>query len=85
MESYYNPYRILLSLYQEENETQKSIDLLEKLQALYPNQQGITQEIQILKEQMKAAASPGAAMNMRKSKSPAVHPMKPKEIKPKMK
>ena len=85
VESYYNPYRILLSLYQEENQTQKSIDLLEKLQALYPNQQGIGQEIQMLKEQMKAAASSDTAMKMGSQGNAIKRQLKPNQIKPKMK
>ncbi len=85
VESYYNPYRILLSLYQEENQTQKSIDLLEKLQALYPNQQGIGQEIQMLKEQMKAAASSDTAMKMGSQGNAIKRQIKPNQIKPKMK
>ena len=61
VQSYYNPYRILMDLYSEENEYQKSIDLLESLQALYPNERSITTQIQRLKEQMKMQANPDTA------------------------
>ncbi|OYV87876.1 MAG: hypothetical protein B7Z63_01730, partial [Ignavibacteriae bacterium 37-53-5] len=61
VQSYYNPYRILMDLYSEENEYQKSIDLLESLQALYPNERSITTQIERLKEQMKMRANPDTA------------------------
>ncbi len=78
VQSYYNPYRILLDLYREENDYQKAIDLLEKLQALYPNETSISQQIGLLKERMKMQAAPTDT---------ALKPgaIKPKTVKPMMK
>ncbi len=62
VQTYYNPYRILLNLYQEENDYPKAINLLEGLQAMYPNERSISQQISILREEMKMQASPDTAM-----------------------
>lgn len=45
VQSYYNPYRILLDIYDMDKDYQKSIELLEKLQAMFPNDKGISQRI----------------------------------------
>ncbi len=88
VQSYYNPYRILLGLYQEENAYQKSIDLLKRLQAMFPEQKGITEEIQMLEAQKKAhsagidTANKGGVMKLE-----SIKPYRPKAkvVKPKMK
>jgi hypothetical protein len=46
MNSYYNPFRALLDLYDWEKEYQKALDLLKKLSAMYPNDPNLKQKIQ---------------------------------------
>jgi tetratricopeptide (TPR) repeat protein len=57
LQSYYNPYRVLLDVYETKGEYQKAIDLLKGLQAQFPNDPGLTQRIEMLKQQ--AAAQQG--------------------------
>jgi hypothetical protein len=45
MNSYYNPYRVLLEIYETRKEYSKSLDLLKGLSALYPNDPGLKQRI----------------------------------------
>ena len=85
--SYYNPYRILLGLYQEENAYEKSISLLEKLQALFPDQKGITDQINMLREEMKMQATSDTANRKVSTKPEAIKPHHTgtKAIRPKIK
>ncbi|MCL5268761.1 MAG: DUF2723 domain-containing protein [Bacteroidetes bacterium] len=53
VQSYYNPYSILLSLYAQESNYEKSIVLLQKLQAMFPNERGIAVRIAQLQAMMK--------------------------------
>lgn len=80
--SYYNPYRILLGLYQEEDAYQKSIDLLQKLQAMFPNQKGISQEIQVLEEEKKMHSAGADTAKKKGTMTPGA--IKPYHIKPKV-
>ncbi len=73
--SYYNPYRILLELYSEEKDYGKSINLLEQLQALYPNEKSISQQIEMLKEEQRLSTGVDTA-GAQKGVSPEA--MKPK-------
>ncbi len=75
VQSYYNPYRILLDLYRTEGDYSKSIDLLEQLQARFPNERGIAQEIQILKQEQQMAAAPDTGA---KGKALVPQALKPK-------
>ncbi|MEK9135826.1 MAG: hypothetical protein AAB393_01780, partial [Bacteroidota bacterium] len=45
MNSYYNPYRVLLEIYDIKKEYGKSLDLLRGLSAMYPNDPGLKQRI----------------------------------------
>ena len=54
--TYLNPFRALLELYDMTKEYDKEIGLLQKLQTLYPNDPGVKQRIQAL-EQLKASAA----------------------------
>ncbi len=58
VQSYYNPYRILLDLYEMERDYQKSIDLLQKLQAMFPEERSISQRIAELQTMMSAKTGP---------------------------
>ncbi len=49
--NYYNPYRILLDIYENLKEYDKGIDLLQKLSNMYPGDNQVKSEI----ERMKAA------------------------------
>ncbi len=62
VQSYYNPYRILLDIYDMERDYQKSISLLEKLQAMFPNEKSIPQRIASLQAMMNARTSPDTAV-----------------------
>ena len=43
--SYYNPYRVLLDIYDAKKEYGKTLELLKGLQAIYPNDPGLKQRI----------------------------------------
>jgi hypothetical protein len=45
MNSYYNPYRILLEIYEVRKEYNKSLELLKNLAALYPNNPELQQRV----------------------------------------
>jgi hypothetical protein len=45
MGSYYNPYRVLLEIYEIKKEYNKSLDLLKNLSAMYPDDPGLKQRI----------------------------------------
>ncbi len=57
VQSYYNPYSILLALYGQEGAYQKSIDLLEKLQAMFPGERSISAHISELKTMINAKSA----------------------------
>ncbi len=52
VQSYYNPYRILLDLYEARKEYQKSLDLLNTLLTMSPNDPSIKQKIESIKLKM---------------------------------
>jgi tetratricopeptide (TPR) repeat protein len=60
LNSYWNPYRVLLDLYDMQQEYDKAIDLLKSIQVMLPNDPTIKQRILML-EQQKAAQQAGAA------------------------
>lgn len=51
--SYYNPYRILLEIYDSRNDYQKSIDVLNKVAEIYPNDPTIRSQIRELEAKLK--------------------------------
>ena len=65
MNSYYNPYRALLDLYEMTKENDKSLNILRQLAVKYPNDPGLKQRIQVLEQMTKApvAAAPGKGNN----------------------
>lgn len=54
MQSYYNPYRVLLDIYDTKKEYKKSLDLLVTLQKEYPGDAGLNARIEQLKQQVAA-------------------------------
>jgi len=52
VQSYYNPYRILLDIYEARAEYQKALDLLNRLSAMSPNDPSIMQKIESIKQKM---------------------------------
>ena len=56
--SYYNPYRSLLDLYEMTKEQDKTLNILRKLAVLYPKDPGINQRIQMLEQMSKQPAVP---------------------------
>jgi hypothetical protein len=58
MNSYYNPYRALLDLYEMTKEQDKSLNILRKLAVLYPTDTNIKQRIQMLEQMNKQSAAP---------------------------
>jgi hypothetical protein len=61
MNSYYNPYRVLLELYEVKKEHVKMLDLLKSLAVMYPNDPGLKQRIdatqQLILQQQKSDSS----------------------------
>jgi hypothetical protein len=57
MSSYYNPYRILLEIYDYRQDYTKAIDVLNKVSVYYPNDQGIKSRIADLQSKQKLAGS----------------------------
>jgi hypothetical protein len=52
LNAYENPFRVLLELYETRKENAKAIELLRKLQALYPNDPSLTQRIAMHQAQL---------------------------------
>ena len=57
VQSAYNPYSILLDIYNMQGDYQKQIDLLTKLQAIFPNEAGIRARIAQLQTIMKSRSN----------------------------
>ena len=53
LNSYYNPYRVLLEIYETQKTPQKSLDLLRTLSTEYPNDPNLKQRITMLEAQVK--------------------------------
>jgi Protein O-mannosyl-transferase TMEM260-like len=68
LSSYWNPYRVLLDLYDMQQEYDKAIDLLKSIQIMLPNDPTIKQRILML-EQQKAAQKGGAPDTSRQPQS----------------
>jgi hypothetical protein len=56
MRSYYNPYRVLLNIYEERKENDKMLELLRQLAVLYPGDPGIKERIDAVQAEMKSHA-----------------------------
>jgi hypothetical protein len=52
MNSYYNPYEILLDVYDKTKQYDKAIDILRSLQNFYPNDASLKQQIEMYKAKM---------------------------------
>ena len=52
LNSYYNPYRVLLDIYETRKDYAKSLDLLKQLSAMYPNDPGLKQRITEVETQL---------------------------------
>jgi hypothetical protein len=52
MQTYYNPYRVLLEMYDLKHEYAKSLDLLKSLGAMYPNDPVLKQRIEAMAQQV---------------------------------
>ncbi len=55
--SYWNPYRVLLDIYEVRKEHAKTLDVLKGLQAQYPNDQGLKVRIQQTEDRISAEQS----------------------------
>ena len=55
--SYYNPYRALLDLYDMTKQHEKTLTILRKLATMYPNDPGLKQRIQIVEQMVKQSTS----------------------------
>ena len=53
MNSYYNPYRVLIDLYEMNKDCQKLLVILHKLELTLPNDQGLKQRIRDTEEKCK--------------------------------
>ncbi len=58
LNSYYNPYRVLLDIYETRKEYQKALKLMEGLQAQFPNDPGLNQRVEYLKQQVALSGTP---------------------------
>jgi tetratricopeptide (TPR) repeat protein len=52
LNSYYNPYEILLDVYEKTKQYDKAIDILRSLQNFYPNDPSLKQQIDMYKAKM---------------------------------
>ncbi len=57
VQSYYNPYRVLLQMYEMKREYGKSLDLLKGLAQMYPNDPGLKQQIDTMERRVAAGES----------------------------
>jgi hypothetical protein len=53
MNTYNNPYRVLLEIYEVRGEYGKSLDLLKELQNQFPNDPGLRAQIDRVEDQIK--------------------------------
>jgi hypothetical protein len=60
LNSYYNPYRVLLDIYEMKKDNAKTLELLRKLSVLFPNDPGIKQRIESLQVQMGSPSDTGS-------------------------
>ncbi|MEO8447751.1 MAG: tetratricopeptide repeat protein, partial [bacterium] len=51
-QNYYNPYRILLDVYEAKGEYQKALELLNRLSAMSPNDPNVKQKMESIKQKM---------------------------------
>ncbi len=58
MQSYYNPYRVLLDIYDMKRDYGKTLDLLKSLAVMYPNDPGLKQRIQATEQQIAQQRAP---------------------------
>jgi tetratricopeptide (TPR) repeat protein len=62
VQGYYNPYRLLLNVYEKRKEWDKAIGIMNRLQTYYPNDQSLKQQIEQYKQNkigIVPAAQPG--------------------------
>ncbi len=52
VQSYYNPYRILLDIYETKGDYQKALDLLNRLSAMSPGDASVKQKMESIKQKM---------------------------------
>jgi hypothetical protein len=57
MNSYFNPYRTLLDLYEMTQEHEKTLNILRQLAVKYPTDPGLKQRIQVLEQMSKQPAA----------------------------
>ncbi|MBP1654743.1 MAG: hypothetical protein H6Q28_1299, partial [Bacteroidetes bacterium] len=67
--SYWNPYRVLLDLYDMKKEYAKAIELMRSLQIMIPNDPSVQQRIAVLEAQL-AAQNAGKADTARRAGTP---------------
>ncbi len=58
MDSYYNPYRALLDLYEMTQENDKLLNILRKLAVIYPTDPSLKQKIQMTEQIIAQSAAP---------------------------
>jgi hypothetical protein len=54
MNSYYNPYRILLEIYDQNDNYSKAVEILNKIAVYYPNDPSIKSRISELQSKLKS-------------------------------
>jgi hypothetical protein len=69
LNSYWNPYRVLLDLYDMKKEYAKAIELMKSLQIMIPNDPSVQQRIAVLEAQL-AAQNAGTADTARRAGTP---------------
>jgi len=53
IQSYYNPYRLLMDIYEAQGEYKKAVEILEKLDRIAPGSSEVKQKLEMLREKMK--------------------------------
>ncbi|HAB54661.1 MAG TPA: hypothetical protein DCE80_21195 [Ignavibacteriales bacterium] len=57
VQSYYNPYRILIDTYENQKEYAKLADIWQRLQAIYPNDQNVQSNVEKYRNLAKQSVS----------------------------
>jgi tetratricopeptide (TPR) repeat protein len=57
VQSYYNPYRILIDTYEKQNEYAKLADIWQRIQSIYPNDQSVQSNVEKYRNLAKQSAS----------------------------
>ena len=63
VQSYYNPYRVLIDIYEKQNEYVKLANIWEKIQVIYPNEQNVKSNVEKYRNLVRDSLQSGAKVD----------------------